>query len=161
MTVWIGGPSHCLPCLVESTLIRSLLLPPRTCCCSAWALSCTLQCLVVAVLLSLWTTTSSQLPAAAEAPLTVCSLVNFLQTAQRNISNPSTINNGTKPTELWLPSNCIQELDANFEGTSVSDILLPAANSTQNVDDCCALCRWEHAHALQNYHRRKQPLRRS
>ena len=93
--------------------------------------------------------------------LTVCSLVNFLQTAQRNISNPSTINNGTKPTELWLPSNCIQELDANFEGTSVSGILLPAANSTQNVDDCCALCRWEHAHALQTYHRRKQPLQQS
>lgn len=75
------------------------------------------------------------------APCWVCSLVNFLEAAQRNISNPSTINNGTKPTELWLPSNCIQELDANYEGTAESGILQPAANSTQTVDDCCALCK--------------------
>ena len=70
-----------------------------------------------------------------------CSLVSFLQAAQQNVSNPSTINNGTKPTELYLPTNCILEQDANYKGSSVSGILTPASGSTQTANDCCKKCR--------------------
>ena len=93
----------------------------------------------------------------------MCSVVSFLEAAQRNVSNPGSINNGTTPTQLWLPTNCIQvrfgclpsccatlvmdsnpplvqELDANYKGSPVSGIL--TANSTrQTASDCCALCR--------------------
>ena len=64
-----------------------------------------------------------------------------LQAAQVNVSNPSLINGGVKPTELRLPSGCIQELDSNYMGTTVSGILTAAAGTSQTVDTCCQKCK--------------------
>ena len=69
----------------------------------------------------------------------ICSALQYLQDVQKNVSQTKNVDNGLKPTEILLPSGCIEEIDANYEGTDVSGII---TNGTQlTADDCCQLCQ--------------------
>ena len=68
-----------------------------------------------------------------------CSAVQYLQAVAKNVSSLQNVNNGLKPTEVSLPSGCIEEIDANYEGDTVSDILTDPAGLT--ADDCCLKCK--------------------
>lgn len=67
------------------------------------------------------------------------SAVQYLQAVAKNVSSLQNVNNGLKPTEVSLPSGCIEEIDANYEGDTVSDILTDPAGLT--ADDCCLKCK--------------------
>ncbi len=61
----------------------------------------------------------------------------YLQVAQAQLLNATAINGGLRPTEVRLPSGCIQEEDANYKGELVSPVL----DNTMDGDRCCQMCR--------------------
>lgn len=66
-----------------------------------------------------------------------CSAFDYLQYVQNNIS---TIKNSSLPAnEVQLVSGCIEELQANYEGSDVSDIITNGTFITSDV--CCRKCR--------------------
>ena len=65
--------------------------------------------------------------------------MEYLQFVQKNISSLKNVNGGLKPTEVPLPSGCIEELDANYEGENVSGIITDGSSLT--ADDCCLKCK--------------------
>lgn len=71
--------------------------------------------------------------------LLCCRTLAYLQAAQAQLLNATNINGGLRPTEVRLPSGCIQEEDANYKGTLVSPVL----NNTMDGDQCCQMCRCE------------------
>ena len=69
----------------------------------------------------------------------------YLQAAQAQLLNATNIDGGLRPTEVRLPSGCIQEEDANYKGNLVSPVL----NNTMDGDQCCQMCRCECSHTSQ------------
>ena len=67
------------------------------------------------------------------------SAVEYLQFVQKNISQTKNVNSGLTPTEVPLPSGCIEEIDANYVGDNVSDVITNGTFIT--ADDCCQKCR--------------------
>ena len=53
------------------------------------------------------------------------------------LGNSSSVNGGLRPTEVRLPSGCIEEIDANYKGDLLTDIL----PNTTSGDMCCQACR--------------------
>ena len=68
-----------------------------------------------------------------------CRAVQYLKNVQKNVSSLDNVNSGLKPTEIPLPSGCIEEIDANYEGDNVSGIILDGTQLT--ADDCCMKCK--------------------
>ena len=61
----------------------------------------------------------------------------YLQSIQEEISNSSNVSGGLRPTEIRLRSGCIEEIEANYKGDAVSDIL----PNISGGDECCQNCR--------------------
>ncbi|CAL8464903.1 g4438 [Coccomyxa elongata] len=53
------------------------------------------------------------------------------------VSNSSLVSNGLRPTEVRLQSGCIEEIEANYQGDLISNVLPNTAGSNQ----CCQACR--------------------
>ena len=67
-----------------------------------------------------------------------CRTLAYLQTVQAQLANSSNVGTGLRPTEVHLPSGCIQETDANYKGDLVGGVI----SNTMDGDACCQLCRY-------------------
>jgi len=71
-----------------------------------------------------------------------CRTLAYLQTVQAQLANSSNVGTGLRPTEVHLPSGCIQETDANYKGDLVGGVI----SNTMDGDACCQLCRYPLIH---------------
>jgi hypothetical protein len=71
--------------------------------------------------------------------LMCCSTWDYLKAVREQLSNSSDIKGGLRPTEVRLPSGCIEEIDANYKGELLSDVL----PNTTSGDACCQSCRYQ------------------
>ena len=56
---------------------------------------------------------------------------------QLNDSSGAAVGGGLRPTEVNLSAGCVEEIDANYKGALLSDVL----SNVKSGDDCCAQCR--------------------
>lgn len=61
----------------------------------------------------------------------------YLLSVKDAVSNSSNVSGGLRPTEIRLRSGCIEEIEANYKGDLVSDVLA----SIPGGDECCQACR--------------------
>ena len=66
-----------------------------------------------------------------------CRVLDYLNDIQGKLKNPSGVGSGLRPSEVRLPSGCIEEIDANYKGDLVSGVL----TSVQSGDTCCQKCQ--------------------
>ena len=64
-------------------------------------------------------------------------MLAYLQGVQSQAGSPAPGSSGLRPTEVQLPSGCVQEVDANYKGDLLSGVIA----SQQSGDTCCQRCK--------------------
>ena len=66
------------------------------------------------------------------------SVLEYLQGVKAQVGSPAAGGAGQlRPTEVQLPSGCVEEVDANYKGDLLSGVIA----SQQSGDACCQRCK--------------------